>query len=115
LLKVNLLRAPVICQRHFQPRRHKPPLSKQLAVAPEHHQRAPSVRSRPGRVNDQFFLGKKLERAISFHVNGVSKVAVNCWEHCDHGAALMIVGCIIDLLANYEFRHRKLPFEFKKF
>jgi hypothetical protein len=66
-------------------------------------------------VNDQSFLGKKLERAISFHVNGVSKVAVNCWEHSDDRAALMIVGCIIDLLANREFRHRKLLLELSKF
>jgi hypothetical protein len=49
-------------------------------------------------VNDQFFLGEELERAVTFHVNGVSKVVVNCWKHTDDCAALMFVGCVIDLL-----------------
>jgi hypothetical protein len=27
-------------------------------------------------VNDQFFLGEKLERTVPFHVDGVAKVAI---------------------------------------
>jgi hypothetical protein len=59
-------------------------------------------------MNDQLFLGEKLERAVSFRVNGVSEITVNCWKHGDDGAALVVVGCIIDLLANCELRHREL-------
>jgi hypothetical protein len=58
-------------------------------------------------VNDQLFLGEKLEGAVPFHVNGISKIAVNCWKHGDDRAALMIVGCTIDLLANRKLRHRE--------
>src|SRR5258706_10289963 len=78
----------------------------------------PSVSLRPimrhfglARVNDQFFLGEKLERAIPFRVNGVSKIPVNCWKHSDDRTNLMVVGCIIDLLTNRKFRHREPPLE----
>jgi hypothetical protein len=58
-------------------------------------------------VTDQLFLVEKLQRAISFRVNGISKAAVNRWEHGHDRAALMIVGCIINLLADGKFRHRE--------
>jgi hypothetical protein len=62
-------------------------------------------------VTDQLFLVEKLQRAIPFRVNGISKAAVNCWEHGHDRAALMIVGCIINLFADGKFRHRELPAE----
>jgi hypothetical protein len=66
------------------------------------------VQSGLERMNDQLFLGEKLECAVSFGVNGVSKIAVNCWKHGDDRADLVIVGCLIDLLANCKLRHREL-------
>jgi hypothetical protein len=63
------------------------------------------------RVNDQFFLGKKLERAVPFGVNGVPEAAVNCGKYGDDRTHLMIVGRIIDRLANRKLRHRELPLE----
>jgi len=65
-------------------------------------------------ANDEFFLSEKLERAVPLRVNGVSKAAVNCWKHGDDRAALMVVGCIIDLLADRKLRHRKLLLESSK-
>jgi hypothetical protein len=62
-------------------------------------------------VNDQFFLGKELERAVSLHVDGVSNLALNCWKHGDDRADFMVAGCIIDFLANCKLRHRKLLLE----
>jgi hypothetical protein len=59
-------------------------------------------------VNDKFFFGEKLQRTVSFGVNGVSKAAVNCRKHGDDRATHMVVGCVIDLLANRKLRHRKL-------
>jgi hypothetical protein len=35
-------------------------------------------RNRSAGVNDQFFLGQKLERAVPFHIDGVSKIAIIC-------------------------------------
>jgi hypothetical protein len=61
------------------------------------------------RVNDQFFFGKKLERAVPFGVNGVPEAAVNCRKYGDDRTHLMIVGRIIDRLANRKLRHRELP------
>jgi hypothetical protein len=61
------------------------------------------------RVNDQFFLGKKLQRAVPFGVNGVPEAAVNCRKYGDDRTHLMIVGRIIDRLANRKLRHRELP------
>jgi hypothetical protein len=61
------------------------------------------------RVNDQFFLGKKLKRTVSFRVNGIPEAAVNCRKHGDDRTHLMIVGRIIDRLANRKLRHRELP------
>jgi hypothetical protein len=63
------------------------------------------------RVNDQFFLGKKLERTVPFRVNGVSEATVNCGKHGDDRTHLMVVRRIIDLLANRKLRHRELPLE----
>jgi hypothetical protein len=65
-------------------------------------------------VNDQSFFGEKLERAVPFRVNGVHKVAVNCRKHPNDRTHLMVVGCVIDLLANRKLRHRKLLLEFRK-
>jgi hypothetical protein len=54
-------------------------------------------------VNDQFFFGQKLERAVSFHIDGVSKIAVVRGEHGNNDAAFMVVGRSIDLIANRKF------------
>ena len=43
-------------------------------------------------VNDKFFLGEKLQRAVPFGVDGVPKAAVNCRKHGDDRATLMVVG-----------------------
>jgi hypothetical protein len=59
-------------------------------------------------VNDKFFFGEKLQCTVPFRVNGVSKAAVNCRKHGDDRATHMVVGCVIDLLANRKLRHRKL-------
>jgi hypothetical protein len=63
------------------------------------------------RVNDQFFLGEKLERTVPFGVNGIPKAAVNCRKYGDDRTHLMIVGRIIDRLANRKLCHRELPLE----
>jgi hypothetical protein len=34
-------------------------------------------------VNNQFFFGEELERAVPFGVNGVSEIAFHCREHRD--------------------------------
>jgi hypothetical protein len=65
-------------------------------------------------VNGQFFLGEKLERAIPFRINGISKFAVICWKHRDDRAALVVVGCIVDCLANCKLGHRELLLELSK-
>jgi hypothetical protein len=62
-------------------------------------------------VNDQFLLGEELKRAVPFGVNGVSKAAVDCRKHGDDRTHLMVVGCVIDFLANRKLRHRKLLLE----
>src|SRR5712671_2716851 len=59
-------------------------------------------------VTNQSFFVEKLERAVAFGVDGVSEVAFNCWKYRDDRAALMVVGCIVDMLANRKFRHREL-------
>jgi hypothetical protein len=59
-------------------------------------------------VTNQSFFVEELERAVAFGVDGVSEVAFNCWKYRDDRAALMVVGCIVDLLANRKFRHREL-------
>src|ERR1700722_10826400 len=51
-------------------------------------------------VDDQFFFGQKLKRAVPFHIDGVSKIAVVRREHGNNDAAFMVVGCSIDLIAN---------------
>src|ERR1700687_1110435 len=66
--------------------------------------------SLPG-VKDQLLLGEKLERAVPFRVNGVPKVAVNCRKHGDDRTHLMVVGCVIDRLANRKLRHPELLLE----
>jgi hypothetical protein len=60
-------------------------------------------------VNHQLFLGEELERAITFHIDGVPERAVNRREYRDDQAALMIVNGFVDLVADFEFRHRKTP------
>src|ERR1700694_2920735 len=62
-------------------------------------------------VKDQLLLGEKLECAVTFRVNGVPKAAVNCRKHGDDRTHLMVVGCVIDRLANGKLRHRKLLLE----
>jgi hypothetical protein len=60
---------------------------------------------------DQFFLSEKLQRAVPFHVDGVSKITVHRWKHGDDRAALMVIGCFIDPIANRKLRHRELHLE----
>jgi hypothetical protein len=62
-------------------------------------------------VNDQSFFGEELERAVSRHIDGVSNVALNRWKNGNDRADFMVVGCIIDFLANRKLRHRKLLLE----
>jgi hypothetical protein len=62
-------------------------------------------------MNDQFFLGQKLERAIPFHIDGVSEISVICWKHGNNDAVFMVVGCFIDSIANRKLRHRAPPLE----
>jgi hypothetical protein len=62
-------------------------------------------------VNDEILLGEKLERTVSFHIDGVPKVAVNCWEHGNDDTVFMVVGCFFDLLADCEFRYGELLLE----
>jgi len=68
-------------------------------------------RTRLAGVNDQFFLSDELERAVTFHVDGVSKIAIIGWEHGNNDAAFMVVGCFIDPIANRKLRHRELLLE----
>ena len=58
-------------------------------------------------VNDQIFLGEKLERTVPFHIDGVPKVAVNCWEHGNDDAVLMVVGCFSTFspIANFDMEN----------
>jgi len=42
-------------------------------------------------VSGQFFLGKKLQCTVAFHVNGISKAAVQCREHGNDDAVVMVV------------------------
>jgi hypothetical protein len=56
-------------------------------------------------VKDQFFFGEELEPTVAFRVNGVSEAVVNGWKHGNDRSALVVVGCIIDQLANCELRH----------
>jgi hypothetical protein len=62
-------------------------------------------------VNDQLFLGKKLERAVALHIDGVAKIAVGGRKHGDDDAGFMVVGRFVDLLANRKFGHRELLLE----
>jgi hypothetical protein len=59
-------------------------------------------------AKNQFFFVEEIERTVAFRVDGVSKIAFNGWKYGNDGAALMVVGCIVDLLANRKFRHREL-------
>ena len=62
-------------------------------------------------VNDQLFLGQKLGRAVPFHIYGVSKITVICWEHGNNDTAFMVVGCFLNSIANRKLRHRELHLE----
>jgi hypothetical protein len=62
-------------------------------------------------VKDEFLLAEKLEGAVTFRVNSVPKTSVNGWKHSDDRTQFMIVGCVIDSLANRKLRHRKLLLE----
>jgi hypothetical protein len=61
-------------------------------------------------VTNQLFFVEEIERAVAFGVDGVSEIAFNGWKYRNHDAAFMVVGCIVDLLANRKFRHRELLF-----
>jgi hypothetical protein len=62
-------------------------------------------------VNDEFFFGEELARTVPFCVNGIPKAAVDCRKHGDDRTRLMVVGCVIDFLANRKLRPRKLLLE----
>jgi hypothetical protein len=49
-------------------------------------------------VKNQLFFVEEIERAVAFGVDGVSEIAFNGWKYGNHYAALMVVGCIVDLL-----------------
>ena len=59
-------------------------------------------------AKDQSFFVEELQRAIPLHVHRVSEIAFDGWKHGDDRTALMVVGSIVDLLADYKFRHRDL-------
>jgi hypothetical protein len=65
-------------------------------------------------MDDEFFLGEELERALAFHVNGVSEVVIDCRKYGDDHPAFVVVGCVIDPLANCKLRHRELLLELSK-
>src|ERR1700722_2469092 len=69
--------------------------------------RAASASHQISGVGDKCFIGE-LERAASFRVNNVFKVAINRWKHSDDCGGLMLADCIIKLFAN--LRHRTTPF-----
>jgi hypothetical protein len=48
-----------------------------------------------------------LKRAVTFHIDGVSEIAVICWEYGNHDAAFMVVGCFIDSIANRRDRRQQ--------
>jgi hypothetical protein len=62
-------------------------------------------------MNDQLFLAQKLERAVTFHIDGVSEIAIICGKHGNNDAVFMVVGCFIDSIANRKLRHRELLLE----
>lgn len=57
-------------------------------------------------MNHELVLGEKLQRAVSFRVNGISKLAVDGWKDGDDRAAFMVVRYTVDLFANRKFCHR---------
>jgi hypothetical protein len=64
-------------------------------------------------ANNQFFLGEKLKRAVTFHIHGVTKVAVRGGEDRNDDTVfmiVMIVGRLFNPFANRKFRHRKFLF-----
>jgi hypothetical protein len=62
-------------------------------------------------VNDQLFLCEELQRAVTFHIDSVSKFAINRQKHRDDRATPLVVGRSIDVLANRKLRRRKLLLE----
>src|SRR6266702_6115916 len=66
-------------------------------------------------VDDQTFLDEELERAVAFHVDRVAKMAVRGRKHRNDSAGLMmVVGCLVDLVANCKLCHRKLLSELSR-
>jgi len=59
-------------------------------------------------MDDQFFLVEKLQRAVSLHIDGVSKIGVYRRKCGTDDAGLMPVARSIDPLANCKPRHREL-------
>jgi hypothetical protein len=64
-------------------------------------------------VKNQFSSLKKLsaeeiERAVAFGVDRVSEIGFNGWKYGDHHAAVVVAGCIVELLAGRKFHHREL-------
>jgi hypothetical protein len=55
-------------------------------------------------VNDQFFLGEKLERAVAFHIDGVAKMAVGGRKH-RNDAALSTLSPIANFAIANSFRN----------
>jgi hypothetical protein len=61
-------------------------------------------------ATNQFLFVEEIERTVAFGVDGVSEIAFDGRKYGNHYAALMVVGCIVDLLADRKFRHRELLF-----
>jgi hypothetical protein len=59
-------------------------------------------------MKEQLFLGKELQRSVAFGIDGVPETALDGGKHGDDPAYLMLANRVFDLLANLEFRHRKL-------
>jgi hypothetical protein len=60
-------------------------------------------------VADQFLFGKKLQRAVTVHVDGVAKVAVRGGEDRNDDAVLAVVSHLFNPFANRKFGHRFIP------
>ena len=54
-------------------------------------------------ANNQFFLGEKLERTVTLHIHGVTKVAVRGGEDRNDDTVFMVVGRLFNPFANRKF------------
>src|ERR1700760_3214994 len=61
-------------------------------------------------VNNQFFFREKLERTVTFHVHGITEVAVRGREDRNDDAGLTVVARLFNAFANRKFRHNVFLF-----